>query len=188
MTVWWEGCHELQPHRRIWCINGEETIPPCVFFLFPKREAWYTTLLIKGTYNLSMFLLFTRLGGGRGREYHFTLPKTPLKILLSTKFLIYGFTTRKHQGHTQMPWNFPWLSLTVLSSHFHLPDIQFLGEKEELGLHTLFLIMLPEGQYHPVSSAKSSLCVLLARCTETNICLCVLLARYTETNICHGKM
>lgn len=188
MTVRWEGCHELQPHRRIWCINGEETIPPCVFFLFPKREAWYTTLLIKGTYNLSMFLLFTRLGGGRGREYHFTLPKTPLKILLSTKFLIYGFTTRKHQGHTQMPWNFPWLSLTVLSSHFHLPDIQFLGEKEELGLHTLFLIMLPEGQYHPVSSAKSSLCVLLARCTETNICLCVLLARYTETNICHGKM
>ena len=118
-------------------------------------------------------------GGGKN---HFTLPKTPLKILLTPRFLIYGFTTRKHQGHTQLTWNFPWLTLTVLSSHFCVPDFQSLGEKEELGLHTLFLIETS------VSSAKSSLCVLLARCIETNICLCALLARYTETNICHLKM
>lgn len=159
----------------------------CVLSLPQKGSMIYNTAH-QGNIQLVYVPPLHQTRGGRGREYHFTLPKTPLKILLSTKFLIYGFTTRKHQGHTQMPWNFPWLSLTVLSSHFHLPDIQFLGEKEELGLHTLFLIMLPEGQYHPVSSAKSSLCVLLARCTETNICLCVLLARYTETNICHGKM
>ena len=107
--------------------------------------------------------------GGGGRNITSLCLRHPWKFW-APRFLIYGFTTRKHQGHTQMTWNFPWLSLTVLSSHFHLPDIQFLGEKEELGLHTLFLIMLPEGQYHPVSSAKSSLCVLLARCTETNIC------------------
>lgn len=119
---------------------------------------------------------------GKGGKNHFTLPKTPLKILLTPRFLIYGFTTRKHQGHTQLTWNFPWLTLTVLSSHFYVPDFQSLGEKEELGLHTLFLIETS------VSSAKSSLCVLLARCIETNICLCALLARYTETNICHLKM
>ena len=48
---------------------------------------------------------------GKGGKNHFTLPKTPLKILLTPRFLIYGFTTRKHQGHTQVTWNFPWLTL-----------------------------------------------------------------------------
>ena len=46
--------------------------------------------------------------------------------------------------------------------------------KKKFGLRALFLIetlLLPEVQYHLASSAKSSLCVLLARSTETNICL-----------------
>ena len=128
---------------------------------------------------------------GKGKKITSLCLRHPWKFFWALRFSIYGFTTRKHQGHTQMTWNFPWLTLIVLSSYFHLPDFQSLGEKEELGLHTLFLIetlLLPEVQYYPVSSAKSSLCVLLARCIETNICLCVLLARCTETNIYHLKM
>lgn len=65
------------------------------------------------------------------------------------------------------------LTLTGPASHLDYLMLNPLVKKK-FGLRALFLIetlLLPEVQYHLASSAKSSLCVLLARSTETNICL-----------------
>lgn len=162
MTVWWEAVKWTSTtHRRIWCINGEETIPPCVFFLFPKgkHDIQHCSSRKQATCLCSPSPDWG--GGGAGGNITSLCLRHPWKFLWAPRFLIYGFTTRKHHSHTQMTWNFPWLSLTVLSLISTYLIFNSRVKKKSQSAYFIFNNASWRAVSHPVSSAKSSLCVLL---------------------------
>lgn len=63
------------------------------------------------------------------QQTHAFCPWHSWKFCWAQRFLIYGFTTQQHQGHTQGTWNSPQLTLTGLSSHLHSLIFKSLMEK-----------------------------------------------------------
>lgn len=149
------------------------------FFLVPKREPRYTTLLTRGENHLSMLLLYTWWHGKKQQK----VPALCLRHLWTFRwalwFLVYGLFSSIKCKLRDLKF-FPTHPSRSLFT-FARPDLQSVGEKrKEFGLHTWFLIerwLPPEVQYHQASSSKTS---LLARSTESKFCHLQIYGRFSQ--------